>query len=206
MQPLNSDNKSNMRKCIVLRRDSIPTEIRNEKNAAIQTRLMTMPQFAMAKSVLLYASYGSEVDTWQIIAHCLSAGITTALPLVSYKDDRLHLYQILSMEDLAPGYKGIPEPYAFPNRELFIEAIDLVITPGLVFDESCNRLGHCKGFYDRLLASAGSLNGTASRGLKPFLAALAYEEQVVPSLYCGPYDIKMDTVITDKRTIYRHGP
>ena len=206
MQPMNSDNKSNMRKCIVLRRDSIPTEIRNEKNAAIQTRLMAMPQFVIAKSVLLYASYGSEVDTRQLIAHCLSTGITTALPRVSDKDDRLHLYQILSLEDLAPGYKGIPEPYAFPNRELFIEDIDLVIAPGVAFDESCNRLGHGKAFYDKLLSSTKRLKGTVTPGIKPFLAALAYEEQVVPSLYCGPYDIKMDTVITDKRTIYRHGP
>ena len=165
-----------------------------------------MPQFVMARSVLLYASYGSEAATWQLIAHCLSVGTKTALPRVSDQDNRLHIWQILSLEDLAPGYRGINEPCAFPNRDISLEDIDIVVVPGIAFDESCNRLGHGKGFYDKLLASVERIGGCNASIRKPFLTGLAYEEQIVPSIYCEPYDIKMDAVITDKRTIYRHGP
>jgi 5-formyltetrahydrofolate cyclo-ligase len=205
MHPLNSDEKARVRRDILLRRECIPPDTRKGKDAAIETRLLALPQFVMAKSFLLYASFSSEVSTRHVIAHCLSRGLITVLPRVSDKDDRIHLFQILALEDLAPGYRGIFEPYAVSEREIILEDIDIVITPGVAFDESCSRLGHGKGYYDKLFGSPERKKRTAAAGLKPFFAALAYEEQVVPSIYCGPYDIKMDAVITDKRTIYRHG-
>jgi 5-formyltetrahydrofolate cyclo-ligase len=202
MHPVTSNEKTKLRRDISLCRELIHQEARKEKNAAIWAGLQALPQFTTARSVLLYASCGSEVDTWHVITHCLSSRIMTVLPRVTDKGDRLHLFQILTPEDLAPGYRGIFEPHAMPEREIDLDAIDIVVAPGVAFDESCNRLGHGKGYYDKLL---GSLKMRDSAGRKPFIAALAYEEQVVPSIYCGPYDIKMDAVITDRRTIYRHG-
>jgi 5-formyltetrahydrofolate cyclo-ligase len=82
-----------------------------------------------------------------------------------------------------------------------LEEIDIVIVPGVAFDTSLNRLGHGTGYYDRLLGSVRKIDAAGCRLARPLFVGLAYEEQTVSSLYCGPYDIKMDAVITDKRML-----
>jgi 5-formyltetrahydrofolate cyclo-ligase len=168
---------------------------------AIASRLLALPAFIASKSVLLYASFGSEVGTIDIIEHCLDKGIVVALPRVVREHDRLDIYKITDIADLVPGYRDIPEPMPLPDMQITIDDINIVVAPGVAFDEACNRIGYGKGYYDKLLGPAAR----PKKRQKPFFAALAYEEQIVPSIFCGPYDINMDVVITDKRTIYRHG-
>jgi 5-formyltetrahydrofolate cyclo-ligase len=201
MSLINSTDKAKVRKHILCLRESIPADIRKQKDMAIASRLLALPEFIVSKSVLLYASFGSEIDTCNIIEHCLNKGVVVALPRVVREHNRLDIYEIGGIADLVPGYRSIPEPLPRPETQKKIDDIDIVIVPGVAFDEACNRIGYGKGYYDKLLGSAA---GPRNR-LKPFFAALAYEEQIVPSIYCGPYDINMDVVITDKRTIFRHG-
>jgi 5-formyltetrahydrofolate cyclo-ligase len=121
------------------------------------------------------------------------------------KEERLRIFEIRDMGELTPGGWGIPEPVESGEREMSLEGIDIVIVPGVAFDTSMNRLGYGKGYYDRLLGSVRKMDAAGCRLARPFLVGLAYEEQTVPSLYCGPYDIKMDTVITDKRILIGNG-
>jgi len=205
MCPQNPSDKVETRREILRLRKSIPPEIRRRKDMAIGERLLGLPEFLMSGSVLLYASFGSEVDTRNIIEHCLSGGIIVALPKVNTENDGLDLYRISDLADLAPGYRGIPEPPARREEKILIDDIDIVVVPGVAFDESLNRVGYGKGYYDKLLGPAAGLRQAAIVAQRPFFAALAYEEQIVSSIYCGPYDINMDAVITDKRTIFKHG-
>lgn len=66
--------------------------------------------------------------------------------------------------------------------------LDVVIVPGLVFDEKNNRLGRGKGFYDRFLST-----------LDPRVrkVGLAFSFQVVPSIPTESHDVPMDLVLTD---------
>jgi len=68
--------------------------------------------------------------------------------------------------------------------------IDLVLVPGLAFDEFGHRLGRGRGFYDRFLAHP-EFTGVA--------CALAFEEQMTPSVPVGPLDRKVSMLITDKK-------
>jgi 5-formyltetrahydrofolate cyclo-ligase len=77
--------------------------------------------------------------------------------------------------------EGLPVPMA---------DIDLVVVPGLGFDEQGNRLGRGRGFYDRFLSHA-DFPGVA--------CALAFEEQVVESIPVGPHDVGVDMLVTDQR-------
>ena len=81
---------------------------------------------------------------------------------------------------------GIREPIEGPPLPL--SEIDLVIVPGLGFDEEGNRLGRGRGFYDRFL-SHPNFHGVS--------CAVAFEEQVFESIPVDPADVRMDMLVTD---------
>jgi len=193
-------DKKSLRKEIILRRDSIPSEIREMKDRAIEKQLTRINSFQEARTILFYASFRSEVNTQKLLQQSLEDRRITVLPRVVKINDTLKLYIIKNLSDLAPGSWGILEPLETVDRELQIADIDIVIAPGVAFDESCNRLGYGKGYYDKLLGARRSVSS------KPLIVGLAYEEQIVPSLPCNPHDIKMDIVITDKRIITCNEP
>jgi len=179
-----------IRKEVISRRDALSIETRKAKDENIRRRLLTLPEFTKARAILFYASFRSEVDTMQLLQRSLLEGKTVVLPRVDTSSTSLVLYSIRSMEDLAPGCNGILEPLLNEDRSLNDAGIDLMIIPGVAFDEHCNRLGYGKGFYDRLL----------SRKNAPAVA-LAYEEQILESIPADAHDIKMDKIITDTRII-----
>ena len=72
-------------------------------------------------------------------------------------------------------------------------AAETVSSRGVAFDVSGGRLGHGRGYYDRLLADV--------RPDAP-LVALAFECQLFPPIPMGTHDVYMDLVVTEKE-IYR---
>ena len=196
-------DKKSLRKEIILRRDSLSPEIKKVKDLAVREKLTSMNEYKKAGAILLYASFRSEVDTENLIRQALLDRYTVALPRVDRESNTIKLYTIREWSDLASGCWGILEPLEAAERAINIENIDIVIAPGVAFDESCNRLGYGKGFYDKLLSNRLSTSGGA---LCPRVVGLAYEEQIVPIIPCSPHDMKMDFVITDKRNIYCNGP
>lgn len=196
-------DKKSLRKEIILRRDSLPPDVRVAKDRAVRERLMSMNEYRKAGTILLYASFRSEVGTESLIRQALADNRMVVLPRVERETETLKLYAIGDWSDLTPGSWGILEPVEAAERAIDVINIDIVIAPGVAFDEDCNRLGYGKGYYDKLLSG----RKPASDGtIRPLIVGLAYEEQMVPAIPCSPHDMKMDFVITDKRTIYCHGP
>ncbi|MEN2985405.1 MAG: 5-formyltetrahydrofolate cyclo-ligase [Thermodesulfovibrionaceae bacterium] len=180
--------KLELRKKMLDIRKSIPFLLRKKKEIKIFEGVIELVKTYSAKSILLYASYNDEVDTWRIFDYCINNSIKTAFPKVDKNKRELKIYWINKKEDLVPGYKGILEPKN--NNSAKIEDIDLLLVPGVVFDERCFRIGYGGGFYDKLLRNKRSL-----------AVGLAYEEQIVKSIPEEAHDIRVDLVITDKRTI-----
>lgn len=187
-------DKRAIRREVLKRRDSITEKDKKTKDESIKNTLIGLSEFDRAHTVLLYASYKSEVDTFGIIKYCFTKGKTIALPRVEPKSSELRLYEIKDLSELALGYQKIPEPAVGEDRLLQVNDIDLIIVPGVAFDISCNRLGYGKGFYDKML----------NEKTAPAIA-LSYEEQLVNSIPAESHDIKMDKIITDKRVITRNG-
>lgn len=198
--------KKPLREMLLKKRDSIDQRQKRIKEDAIKKRLFSTEYFKNAKTILFYASFKSEVDTMRCIAHALRSGKMVVLPLVDKVHKRLKLYEIKDLSELVPNYMGIPEPVATRSRSVKLSEIDLEIIPGIGFDLSGNRLGYGAGYYDRLLAyKKKKLSGLKRQA--PAIA-LAFEEQIVERVPSESHDIKVDFIITDKRSItckdYRH--
>jgi 5-formyltetrahydrofolate cyclo-ligase len=69
-----------------------------------------------------------------------------------------------------------------------VEELDLVVVPGVAFDRAGGRMGHGKGYYDKLLEHA--------RPDTP-LVALAFECQLFPEIPAEAHDVFMDKVVTE---------
>jgi 5-formyltetrahydrofolate cyclo-ligase len=101
------------------------------------------------------------------------------------------------MEELEEGTYSILEPRAGlrdeRDREVDIGEVDLAVVPGVAFDREGGRMGHGKGYYDRLLGRA--------RPDTP-LVGLAFECQLFAEIPMDENDVPMDKIITE-REVYR---
>ncbi|MBI4688243.1 MAG: 5-formyltetrahydrofolate cyclo-ligase [Nitrospirae bacterium] len=184
--------KKDLRKQLLKRRNGISPEDREKKSAEIIRRLFDTPDFKNAKSILFYASFKSEVETAGCLNSAIKLGKKIAVPLVDKKASRLRLYEIKDASELQSGFMGIPEPAVLEGREKRLKDFDLVVVPGVGFDVYGNRLGYGAGYYDKLLSNSESQVVTI---------ALAFEEQIVSEIQGEEHDVKMDKIITEKRTI-----
>jgi 5-formyltetrahydrofolate cyclo-ligase len=182
--------KSIIREEAMKKRDAIPLPVKKAKSLAIKDRLFSIEEFSRASSVLFYASFRSEVDTSILIQEAISMGKKAVLPKVDSNLTSLTKHSVNGMHETSSGYMGIPEPVTDPCCN--IEEIDLIIVPGIAFDETGGRIGYGGGYYDRLLPRV--------KGLRP-IVALAYEEQIYDNLPRAEHDIEMDIVLTDRKTI-----
>lgn len=79
--------------------------------------------------------------------------------------------------------------------------LDLIIMPGVAFDETFKRLGHGKGYYDYfLMRYHESLSGTRNKpGKMPVLVAVALKEQLLAAGGAVPVDSSdwlVDIIVT----------
>ena len=168
-------------------RDSLSPEVRESKSSEIEKRLCSLPEFRSASVVMFFASIRSEVNTLPMIRHALVAGKRVILPKVKGRD--LALFEVRDFEkDTVPSAWKIPEPReAMPAT---IHEVDLMIVPGLAFDEKGRRLGYGAGFYDRILPHYHKET-----------IALAFEIQIVPEVPVTALDIPVQKIVTEKRII-----
>ena len=188
----NSEIKRTIRRETLQKRDSIARNLKAEKDIAILQRIIMLPEFSAAKTILFYASFRSEADTMDMIKLSLHLGKLAVLPRVCKKEHILKLYEIKNMDELARGYMWILEPSVDEARLRKLPDIDLVIIPGAAYDTQGNRLGYGAAYYDKLLAGMER---------KIPVIAPAYEEQIAEKIPAEPHDIKIDMIVTDKRVI-----
>lgn len=153
-----------------------------ELSKSIFDKLKETDEFKKAKSVMFYLSKPGEVITTEFLKEVDKDII---VPVVE-GDDIIPAY--LLNQDFEKGMFGINEP----KNKLFTkkENIDLVIVPGIAFDEKGNRIGYGKGYYDKFL-----------KDLNVPKIALAYDFQIIDKVDAQKHDIPMDKIITEKRVI-----
>lgn len=185
--------KKSIRREIIQNRLDLSQQEITAKSEAIVERVLSLPAWEQARTVMVYVAFRHEVETAGVITRALEEGKRVAIPVC--KKDPLRLIPSELKEypgDLAPGTWGILEPKEGRFRPLDPHEVDLVLVPGVAFDEMGNRLGYGAGYYDRFL-----------RTLRPdaFTAALAYELQIRDNVFPEAHDQPVQMVITEQRVI-----
>jgi len=176
--------KDTVRRLALLARSRVGDTGRAAEDAAVLA--LELPEVSGASAVLAFASFGAEIGTDPLLAGLFSMGKEVLLPYVD--GDVLGVAAISSLDDLAPGYRGIREP---ARREPASE-VEVAIVPGVAFDERGGRLGHGGGFYDRFLAV-----------LDPAVPVIGFcfDAQVVEAVPREPHDRPVNIVVTERRVI-----
>ncbi len=163
----------------------------SEKSRAITRRLLAFPPFQQATTIVLYNANDNEVVTETIGREAMSQNKAVFYPRITTDRENLEFVRRYPEDRLVTGTFGILIP---PGNELLkgLSATDLVLTPGVGFDQHGHRLGRGKGYYDR------AFRGVLARALR---VVLAYELQVMPEIPSGPDDENVQWIITEARLL-----
>ena len=179
--------KQGLRDQIKHRLASLVDQQRDEKSKAICDHLLKTDEFHDASVVMAFLSMPHEVDTTPIILHAWQQNKTVAVPKVSWEQRHMIPVEIKSLETgITTGTNGLRNPTA--ATPVSVEEIDIVLTPGLAFDRSGNRLGRGGAYYDKFFKS---------EKLKSLRWALAFDIQIVDSVPHDETDFPVDAIVTE---------
>lgn len=171
--------KEFLRKKYKEKRDNIKNKV--TKDNLIYQKVINNKDILSSKTLLIYISINSEVDTIKIINYFLN---TKNIAVPKIIDNNMYFCYVTNLNDLTPGKYNIPEP----TNENIVTDFDnaICIVPGICYDKKNYRVGYGKGYYDRFL----SKNKIKTIGL-------CYKECMIEKIDNDKYDYKIDEVITD---------
>jgi len=166
------------------RRMMTKEEVAEQSNHII-AQLEQMAAFREAQTVLLYYPIHNEVDLRPLLTK-YEGQKTFLLPVTHRHSMEVRPYDGEDM--MQKGRLGVPEP----QTKTYKGSIDLILVPGVVFDQHRHRIGRGGGYYDKFL--------TKHPGAKKFGVCYSFQlkKREIPHL---PSDHKVNRVITPQQTI-----
>lgn len=178
-------NKKEARILIKERRMNLLQEYIDSASDKIFEKLLQNKDFKNSKIVMSYMDFKNEVKTDKINDFIKKSGKILLLPRVIDKET------MIVIED-KNQYSISPFGNREPDGEEYKGDIDIIITPGVAFDRSKNRVGFGRGYYDRFFIKYPNAKKIA----------IAFEEQLIDDVIeTDKYDKKVDILITEKGII-----
>lgn len=183
--------KKHLRKQMRQTLAAIPAAEAAAKSLAAAGKLVGLPEFAAARTVMAFLSVPGEIDTTEIVLAAWRAGKTVLVPKVDMAPRRMLPLEICSLDSgLAQSSYGIREPIG--GKPWPVETIDFIVVPALAYDRRGHRLGRGAGFYDRFL-------GQPQR--RAVACGLGFCEQLVDELPVQEHDCPLDLLVTDREVV-----
>ncbi len=183
------EQKAELRREALTRRDALPAEIRKAGAEAVAARAFPL---AIAPGTIVsgFMPLKSEINPLPLMRKLADAGARLALPVVTGRGKPLVMRSWQWGEPLVPGVWGIMEP---PRAAPEVEP-DILLVPLLAFDRNGHRIGYGAGYYDLTIAQL--------RAKKPIAAVgIAFAAQEVESVPRTAFDARLDLVLTENETI-----
>lgn len=188
-------NKKNLRKDILEKRDNISIDEKEKMDRRILDRFYESRYYKESKNIFIYVSFGSEINTREIIEKSVKEEKKIYIPRTDFKSKVMDAVEIKSIYELTESSYGILEPSKEaicidPNK------LDLIVVPGVAFDRDGGRIGYGAGFYDRYFNKITKNNLNKITKL-----ALAYDFQVIDKVPMTEKDVPVNYIITEKEFI-----
>ena len=177
--------QSALRAIVEQRRRMLTEEEVAADSARICAQIEQMSAFQNAQTVLVYYPVRNEVDLRPLLAKYAEQK-TFLFPVTHRRYMEVRPYDGEDM--MRKGRLGVPEP----QTETYKGAIDLILVPGVVFDQHRHRIGRGGGYYDKFL----------SKHPLSMKIGVCYDFQLkkhtIPHLIS---DHRMDRIVTPQLTI-----
>ncbi len=186
------DLKKEFRSRACQQRQLLKSDFLQKASVLICESLSGLPSVRSAQNILAFwpIEGKNEIDLRSFILHENGLGKSIFLPSIKEPTEGLlTIRQFCSTTNLTPGPFHTLEPL---GSDVPAEIIDIVIVPGLLFDEQGYRIGYGGGFYDRLLSSVryDSLS-----------IGVCIDEFIQRDLARETHDIAVKLVLSEVRTI-----
>ena len=177
--------QSSLRAVVEQRRRMLTPEEVAADSARIITQIEQMSSFREAEVVMLYYPVHNEVDLRPLLTK-YEGQKTFLLPVTHRRSMEVRPYDGEDM--MRKGRLGVPEP----QTPTYNGHIDLILVPGVVFDQHCHRIGRGGGYYDKFLRKHPHSKKIG------VCYAFQLKKHSVPHTW---RDHKMDRVVTPQTTI-----
>ncbi|ARF79000.1 5-formyltetrahydrofolate cyclo-ligase [Kitasatospora aureofaciens] len=181
------NEKSDLRTRLLTRRRALTAEGRAEAADALAGHAWELA--APGSTVAAYVSVGAEPGTRPLLDALRESGVRVLLPVL-LPDNDLDWAEYAGPQTLVPAGRGLLEPVGPRLGPEAVTGASVVLLPGLAVDRGGLRLGRGGGSYDRVLARLGRA------GVRPVLAVLLYEHELLERVPAEPHDLPVDLAIT----------
>jgi len=182
-----TDDKKRIRKEILALRNALPRATMELMSRNICRRFTRLPVVQDCSSVMIFLSFGSEINTDYIIQLLWRQNKRVLVPACKPETREMDIIPINSFADVEPGYFGIREPKRGFGLPVAKEAIDLVLVPAVAFDRRGYRVGYGGGYYDRFLV-----------GMSVPRIGLAFSCQIITEAPVDKYDQAVQGIVTEQ--------
>ncbi len=179
-----SEEKKDLRNTMLVKRARLPRRIKKEYDQWICDSLWQTIQKRDCKTVHCYLPMGSEINITPLIEKLLQENIMVITPKTLPKR-KLQNLVLASLDELEKGVFGTSHP---ANAEEFTGTYDLIIVPGLAFDNTNYRLGYGGGYYDNFIVNH----------LSALKIGVFYPFQNIEKVPLEPHDIRLDEMRVNK--------
>ncbi len=187
--------KEKLRESILEEKIKFSESITKQKSLAIFDTLKKTEFYKNADNVMVYIPLDeeNEVLTEPVIDDLTNRGKKVFIPLTVHKTKEMIVSELKDIKnDLKVGNFGVMEPKEEATRPVEPSVLDLVIVPGVVFDNKGYRVGHGAGYYDRFLPKLPEKTTTVS---------LIFDMQLIDKVPTESHDIAVEYIITESRLI-----
>jgi 5-formyltetrahydrofolate cyclo-ligase len=186
------DNNS-IRRSIREKRCALSKNFCLETAKVILEKVISTDIYKNSTNIAIYLPHENEGDTWGIIHDAWSKQKNCYTPHLDPEHPHQLCFILMKENDARKKDPlGMHNSTYHKEKIIPISKLDLSITPLVVFDENCYRMGRGKGFYDHTFSY--KLNHPEQ---KPFLLGLAYELQK-HDFTQHALDVPLQRVITEK--------
>jgi 5-formyltetrahydrofolate cyclo-ligase len=169
-------------------RNTLTNEEITKKSHEILTALQGMEKELSHKQIFIFLDFRNEVSTAPIISYLKKIGSTVYIPRVDMTTKNMEIHRFISYDVLEVSPYGILEPNPQQSHPVDASLLEVIITPGLVFDKRGYRIGYGGGFYDRLFEKIGA---------SVLKIGIAFDCQVIDEIQPDVFDIPVDRLITE---------